>query len=1395
MRLHTCMDDVARGSKQLSFAALCAAAACLPSFADEWEEIACADIPAEVSQRSGALIPLDVASYIQTGLLGHFDAIRNAGESLPHDAATRAWKNLVAGQPDAAFNTENGYWTEDGFVFTGDVHASVNAPGINVGGQFMTIQLATSVDWESQTFGNGYYSIFFGNNNNDSDLFFSSASRNHTLIFNADNWGTRNNRPSIAWDGQYATAILGNGASYLVQGTALTDGMIRTNTTIPARNYCWGGQQSNAKYYVKGIFHSVRIYGKALSEEELAWNRMLDEVRYRGADTNINVIVASNVEGVEATERNGRYMVNGQHVFTAPASVTAGYATYVPAGYTLEVWNSGGNGWSEAETHDGETSFAYTNCLARAKVRLTWNWTIEEVVDEWAEITHDDIPDEVSQRFGALIPLGAASYVQTGLKGHFDAIRNAGESLPHDKSARTWKNLVAGQPDAAFNTEKGYWTEDGFVFTGDVHASVNAPGINVGGQFMTVQLATTVDWESQTFGSGRYSIFFGNDENDTDIYFNSGSKNRTLILNADRWGTGGNRPTLEWDGRYATAVLGDGVSYLVQDTALADGKPRTNTAIPARRFCWGGQQNNANYYVKGVFHSVRIYGKALSEEELAWNRMLDEVRYRGADTNINVTVGSNTPCVGGAEANGMYMVNGHYTFTAPASVTANGCTYTLAGYNLEEWDSAKNGWGAVETHAGESTFDYTNCLARAKVRLTWNWKMASGVKPVDVDDYVQNDLVCHFDGIRNAGATAPHDPNATVWRNLIEGRPDATISDGAGVWKDGTGYWFHGTEFGKCAQLDSEIALGLSATIQLAMDFSNDEQTSGKYSSCFHDAQDNEFSIYTYGKEAKIELKAQAYMGLLGQSGRPSVVNWNGKYITTAFDAEKCYFTSDATLGSGMARVLFAEVPGRRFVWGCSPLFGTTFLTRCAYHSVRIYNRVLTDEELRHNRAIDDVRFFGRMADLDETDVVLVRSESCDGTVKLGDEGAYIVRNASITFTAPEAQTIGARTFACRGYRLETWNATARQWMAGQAGSGTSIEMVGGSGAANRRLTWIWEMTSGLRTAADYTVRDYVQEGLAGHFDGISNYGVAHSHNATTRRWTNLVVDQPDATFNTGKGRWSENGNGFVFTGDVHASVESPGIDVGGENMSIQLATSVDWESQTFGNGYYSIFFGNNNNDSDLFFSSGSRNHTLIFNADNWGTRDNRPSIAWDGQYATAILGNGASYLVQGTALTDGMIRTNTSIPARNYCWGGQQSNAKYYVKGAFHSVRIYNRALTGAELVQNRKVDDIRFRNAFADYANLIVVNGAVGDTETTGSSSLASGEYELKGALTVTADAVSVDGKMYRPRLAVEKLIDGEWCQISRNWVSSYTATDDGRVRLKWTWERMMGTLFLVR
>ena len=83
--------------------------------------------------------------------------------------------------------------------------------------------------------------------------------------------------------------------------------------------------------------------------------------------------------------------------------------------------------------------------------------------DVWAEITYDDIPAEVTNRTGALIPLDAVSYIQNGLMGHFDAIRNVGLDQPHNPTATEWKNLVSGYPDAAFSANAGYW-RSGYSF-------------------------------------------------------------------------------------------------------------------------------------------------------------------------------------------------------------------------------------------------------------------------------------------------------------------------------------------------------------------------------------------------------------------------------------------------------------------------------------------------------------------------------------------------------------------------------------------------------------------------------------------------------------------------------------------------------------------------------------------------------------------------------------------------------------------------------------------------------------------------------------------------------------------------------------------------------------------
>ena len=95
-----------------------------------------------------------------------------------------------------------------------------------------------------------------------------------------------------------------------------------------------------------------------------------------------------------------------------------------------------------------------------------------------------------------------------------------------------------------------------------------------------------------------------------------------------------------------------------------------------------------------------------------------------------------------------------------------------------------------------------------------------------------------------------------------------------------------------------------------------------------------------------------------------------------------------------------------------------------------------------------------------------------------------------------------------------------------------------------------------------------------------------------------------------------------------------------------------------------------------------------------------------------------------------------------------------------------YNRILTDDELRQNRKVDEIRYRGNFADYANLTVVNAqpdglAEGETA---QGSMADGDYELTGSMTFTAAPVVVGGRTLRPRHTVETKVDGVWTRKAR-------------------------------
>ncbi len=98
-------------------------------------------------------------------------------------------------------------------------------------------------------------------------------------------------------------------------------------------------------------------------------------------------------------------------------------------------------------------------------------------------------------------------------------------------------------------------------------------------------------------------------------------------------------PTGSWGGRYATAVWNSGAYTIFQDTALPStwlGRVATDAAaIRGRPFFVGGvyKVGDANFAnarrLEGTVKAVRVYSRVLTEDELRWNRLVDEQRFFG----------------------------------------------------------------------------------------------------------------------------------------------------------------------------------------------------------------------------------------------------------------------------------------------------------------------------------------------------------------------------------------------------------------------------------------------------------------------------------------------------------------------------------------------------------------------------------------------------------------------------------------------------------------------------------------------------------------------------------------------------------------------------------------------
>ena len=1047
-------------------------------------------------------------------------------------------------------------------------------------------------------------------------------------------------------------------------------------------------------------------------------------------------------------------------------------------------------------------------------------------------------------------------YVQNGLVLNYDGIRNAGPNADHDPDATTWKNLGTG--GSTYDMAKGGaaansgWGDDGYVFAGDAY--FKSSGKYALPEYYEIQ--TLVDAKASDAkvndtskdGIGYiYTRVFANPWNNSDTAWNGSSiavrptwsqtisgttYKGSLVFNTHYYTQG--RPLVPSTVTTYDYIIAIGDS---KEAALFTGL-EVPTAMPGRASPQSGSWNarNASYVylgghdngsgvgeaLTGTVKSFRYYSRILEPNERSWNRVVDEARYFGRRAALpvtNVVVASNIPIVSGEEPAGCYAVDGSHTFTAPASKVVKGRNYTLDGFTVETWNDATGTWGEPVSHPGESSCAATGT---SRIRLTWLWTPGDGLVAYDADDYVQDGLVLHYDGIRNAGLAAPHDSAATTWVNIANpGFGDlARYSLVSSALQEGsaTGAWMdNGFVFSKNAlfRYSDSFTVPTRYTTQAVFDAKQSEQDDIAYIVCpSPDGNGNDWQRWSVGlrktsfnygdgnvANVLFYCATDAAGGRLAERGSTDKVY---NYATAMLDITNAVvFTGTtapwtATGASYGHRVKTGSGSVLTLTKGFS-LAGhhstTTELLKGTIHDFRFYNRVLSDAEVAWNRIVDQARYFTEPC-------VVVASTRADVQANEAD-GEYGV-SGSYTFTAPESVTAGRITYAPAGYAIQQWDDAAGCWGAATEYTGASYAYTTAAGKV--RLLWRWKAVSGIRTAADYDVSDYVAGGLTFHLDGIRNAGATEEHDPDATTWVNIGTDGEARNATVTKTTdlaWTE--NGYTFDG-TRKFLVSNATGLGTASHTVQFLTDAVQNNQQNPSGATIYFF---SGAADYFAGatySGSYYYRIQGNGNDLNLRFTFDKDAPIG-YATLMTDASAkkAYAFQGESKSNAEpnVKSYDSISAPSFGnlaiggWGGSQSQ---YMKGTINYFRYYDRVLSDAELAHNREVDEARYFDALT-VTNVVVQTkfaSIAGEEEVLAEEP---GAYKVEGEWTFSATKVKDKEGVLKDVAGyyTEELnANGTWTRKTWHDGASYTyhaETLQGKtIRLTWCTNRK-GLLVIMR
>lgn len=186
--------------------------------------------------------------------------------------------------------------------------------------------------------------------------------------------------------------------------------------------------------------------------------------------------------------------------------------------------------------------------------------------------------------------------------------------------------------------------------------------------------------------------------------------------------------------------------------------------------------------------------------------------------------------------------------------------------------------------------------------------------------------------------------------------------------------------------------------------------------------------------------------------------------------------------------------------------------------------------------------------------------------------------------------------------------------------------------------------------------------GLVYHFDGINK-------GSNNTRWTDLV-------------------SGEYFTLNSHASVDADSVIMDGNGcLSGSSGMNISYSVGTI-----EVCIEASSSTGIIFFSSGTSGLSALLAGAGMGFSGERncqynftkvSKFTWSANDQMCLY-NGTKYTTKSN---------NTwSHTATVAGLGGRTNANSYYFAGKIHSIRIYNRKLSEAEMLNNQKVDNIRF-------------------------------------------------------------------------------------------------------